>query len=790
MKFSEQWLREWVNPDLSTQELADQLTMIGLEVDGVDPVAGNFSKVVVARIESAEQHPDADRLRVCTVDVGEDEALQIVCGAPNARAGLVAPLALVGGRIGDLKIKKAKLRGVESRGMLCSAKELGLSDDAAGLLELDDGAPIGADLTEYLGLDDHTIDVDLTPNRADCLGIVGIAADIAAANGLTVSPPAIEPVVATIDDTHSISLADPADCPRYLGRIIRGIDPKAESPRWMQEKLRRCGLRSISPVVDVTNYVLLELGQPMHGFDLDKLQGEIVVRRGKEGESIKLLDGKDVDINSELLLITDDSGPIALGGIMGGDSTSVQDDTKNILFECAYFRPGMIMGRARDLGMHTDASHRYERGVDPYLQHQAIERATQLLIEIAGGQAGPIVEAVDGAHLPVQPEVTLRHSAVDRLLGLHIDADRIEQILTGLQMEVTAIDGGWKVKAPSRRFDIEIEEDLIEEIARIYGFNNLPAKSLGGTMDMGNIPESHITDNRIRTALVSRDYQEVINYAFVSPDLLAQTGQSLGAISLANPLSVDMSVMRTSIFPGLLQTFVYNRHRQQSRVRIFEVGVCFNGRGEHVEEEERLALLISGAAAPEQWNQPRREIDFFDLKGDLESLVDLTRSHSSFEFQPARQPWLHPGRSAEIIRSGRTVGWIGALHPSVAQSLEIEQEVCLAEIEMSALSEGIVPNYEAVSKFPSIRRDIAVVFAEQVSFSQVKAIIDSVDEAALRGVLLFDEYRGQGVESGCKSMAMGLILQERSRTLTDEEVDTVVDSVVTKLQQGLDGRLR
>jgi phenylalanyl-tRNA synthetase beta chain len=790
MQFNLAWLKKWVAVDLDAPALADKLTASGLEVDDVRPVAGGFSNVVVAEIEQCGKHPNADKLSLCTVNDGSGEALQIVCGAPNARPGIRVPLARVGASIGpDFKIKRAKLRGVESCGMLCSAKELGLSDDHSGLMELPGDAPVGADFRDYLGLDDTVIEVDLTPNRADCLSIRGLARDVSASCQAEYTPLEIAPVPAAIDAPFPIRLDSPADCPRYVGRIIRGIDPQAQTPLWMAETLRRCGLRSISPTVDVTNFVLLELGQPMHAFDLGKLNGEIVVRRGREGEKLVLLDESEVELDAGVLAICDADGPVAIAGIMGGLDSGVTENTQDILFESAYFNPATIMGKARDFGMHTDASHRFERGVDPQGQVAAVERATALLIEIAGGTPGPVLLAEDTACIPRNQAVELRPGRLDALVGCDIPGDTAEAILRRLGMEVTWQEDRWTVTAPPSRFDIEIEEDLIEEVARIYGYDNIPEAPVSGELAAGMAAGHQVSLQRVRESLCAAGYQEVINYSFVDRRQLADVHQAGQVLPLANPLSQDMDVMRTTLLPGLLTSLARNIRRQHSRVRLFETGVAFL-QGETMNEVERLAGAAAGEVLPEQWGETTRAMDFFDIKGDIERLFALRGVRGELEFEPGDLPWMHPGASAVIKLAGEAVGWCGSVHPGVLKAFEIKKTVYAFEIDLEKLLHREVPYVKEISRFPSVRRDLALLLPQDVTYTQVReSIIDSAGPN-LEKVVLFDVYQGQNLKKGYESLAIGLIFNDVYSTLRDEDVDSAIDTVVSKLKKHLGAQLR
>ncbi len=786
MKFSENWLRQHVVTNASHDGLVATLTAIGLEVEDVTRMGESLDGVVVARIVSAEKHPEADRLQVCQVDAGNGEIVQIVCGAPNARVGLMAPLAKVGAVLpGGMQIQPAKLRGTESFGMLCSAKELGTDGDASGLLELPADARVGMPVTELLGLPDAAIEIKLTPNRADCFGVRGIAFDVAAASGVEVAPFQVEPVVPGSEDVLSVRLEAGADAPRYCGRVLHGIDATVATPLWMAERLRRSGVRPVSLLVDVTQYVMLELGQPMHAFDRDLLTGPVGVRRAREGERLKLLDGKDVALDPRLLVVTDADLPVALAGIMGGYDSRVTDTSRNVFLEAAHFAPAAIIGRSRTLGLHTDASHRFERGVDPGLPRVAIEYATRLILDACGGAAGPVVEAALPEHLPQPQPITLRRQRLSRVLGLHVPDARVERILTALGLEVASCEGGWSVTAPSRRFDIAIEEDLIEEVARIHGYDAIPTTLPSGASRLAAPSEARVDGGDLRRHLAARDYLEAINYAFVDADLLASWAATDGAVMIANPLSAELGVMRTSLLPGLVSALARNAARQQTRVRLFETGNVFTAvDGDAPLQTPRVAAVACGDALAEQWNQPSREVGFHDLKGDLESLAAL--SGASLNYLPATTPWAHPGRCAEVLRVGvsgtpESLGWIGQLHPRLLQALEIDVDVMAFELDLTPLLARPVPKAQARSRYPSVRRDLAFVVPEEVSWAAVAQTVRAASGPVLRELVLFDRYQGKGVESGCKSLAMGLILQEESRTLIDSDVDRVVAAVTAAL---------
>ena len=783
MKFPESWLREHVQVDASRDDLAARLTAIGLEVEDVQVLGEGLDGVVVARIVSCARHPEADRLQVCTVDTGAAH-VQIVCGAPNARAGLKAPLATVGAKLpGGVAIAATKLRGVQSDGMLCSAKELGIDADASGLLELPADAPVGAPLAGYLGLPDAAFELKLTPNRADCFSVRGIAFDAAAAFGTSVEPLQIAEAAVATDTMVAVRLEAGADCPRFCGRVVEGMDAGAQTPVWMVERLRRSGLRPIRPLVDITNYVMLELGQPLHAFDVDTLTGPLVVRHARDGESLKLLDERTVALDPSFLLVTDADRPAALGGVMGGWDTRVTDTTTRVFFEAAHWRPDAIIGRARKLGMHTDAGHRFERGVDPELPRHAVERATELALQILGGRAGPLTEAALPDHVVAPTAVTLRRARLARTLGLAVaDAD-VERILRSLGMQVAPTTDGWSVVPPSRRFDIAIEDDLIEEVARIHGYDAIPTTLPGGATRLVAPTETRVAEADVRRHLAARDWLEAIDYAFVDGALLAQWQAGEGVVQLANPLSAELGVMRTRLLPGLVASLARNVARQQSRVRLFELGKVFHATapGEAPRETQRMAAAACGDAAAEQWGLPARGVDFHDLKGDLESLAAL--SGATLHFERSQAPWGHPGRSAEVSREGQRLGWIGELHPRLLRALDLDQPVVAFELDLAPLLARPVPKAEALSRFPSVRRDLAVVVPEALDWAAVARTVRQAAGPALRDLRLFDRYAGKGVESGFKSLAMALILQEESRTLTDRDVELVVSAVMAALQQ-------
>ncbi|ADE16254.1 phenylalanyl-tRNA synthetase, beta subunit [Nitrosococcus halophilus Nc 4] len=791
MKFSEAWLRQWVNPDLSTEALVERLTLAGLEVDSVESAAPPFDGVRVAKVLSVEPHPKADRLQVCQVDVGDGSPLTVVCGAPNVREGLLAPLAMVGARLpAGAKIERAKLQGVESFGMLCSAAELELAEQSVGLLELSEEASPGDDLHEFLQLDDVSIEIDLTPNRSDCLSVAGIAREVGVLTQSAVTKPDLEPVPAKIEDTFPITVMAPEACPRYLGRVLRGVNPQAQTPWWLRERLRRSGIRSLGLVVDITNYVMLELGQPMHAFDLEQLEGGIQVRYGRPGESLTLLDGTHLQLAAETLVIADQQRALALAGIMGGEESGISDQTQHLFLESAFFNPTVIAGRARLYGLHTDSSHRFERGVDPELPRRAMERATALLIEIAGGQAGPIIEVVDSSQLPPRPTIILREARIRRVLGVEIAESQITEQLTRLGLEVERIAEGWRAKVPSFRFDLALEIDLIEELGRLHGYDGLPSTRPVGQIRPMLKTEAGVSVSRIREVLVDRGYQEAITYSFVDPKLQQWLDPEGTPVALNNPISTDMAVMRTTLWSGLIQALRYNVHRQQERIRLFEYGLTFNGQLTYLKQERTIAGLVSGACYPEQWGVAARPVDFFDLKGDVEALLGLGGQRDCFEFVAEQHPALHPGQSARIVREGRPVGWVGALHPALEGKLDLGGHVYLFALQVEAVECGGLPAFQSLSKFPAIRRDIAFLVSKNIPAQAVFDCLKGLESDILKEFQLFDVYTGKGVDPDKKSLALRLILQHPSYTLTDDKVNAFMERVVTGLTTELGAIIR
>jgi len=790
MKFNELWLREWVDPALSTEQLSAQLTMAGLEVDAVTPVAGPFTGVVVGEIVAIEQHPDADKLRVCQVSDGA-ATVQVVCGASNARLGLRIPFAKIGALLpGDFAIKKAKLRGVESFGMLCAAAELGLAEQSDGLLELPVDAPLGADIRGYLQLDDHQIELGVTPNRADCLSIAGLAREVGVLNKMPLHPASTVPVAPDIAAAFPVEIQAPIDCPRYVGRVVRNVDASKPAPQWLVERLRRCGIRSIDPIVDVTNYVMLELGQPMHAFDFEQLHGGICVRLANDGETLVTLDNQTLALRPDTLVIADHHKPVAVAGIMGGKGTAVSASTRHIFLEAAFFAPDRLAGRARSYGLHTESSHRFERGVDYQLQRHAIERATRLIIDVVGGQAGPLIEVATD-QLPAAATITLRRASISRLLGLEIaDAD-VETILQGLGLQIARTDEGWSALVPTWRFDLGIEVDLIEELARVYGYDRLPLRSIESTQPLLAKAERELDPAVLRRTLAARDYQEVITYSFVDPKLQALLAPQQPVVELRNPISGDMSVMRTTLWAGLLNTAIHNLNRQQQRIRLFETGLSFKpAAGALPDQRKMLAMAVTGRRHPESWGGGNDAVDFFDLKGDFETLLQLARVDHRVSFVAAEHPALHPGQCAAIQVDDQVVGYLGALHPELQRQLDIAQPLYLLEVTWSAITEGALPKFAELSKFPEVRRDLAFEVDRQLAAADILSAVRAAAGDYLRDLRLFDVYEGKGIDPQRKSLAFGLTFQHSSRTLTDDEITAAVESVASVLKTRFGATLR
>ncbi|WP_447770715.1 phenylalanine--tRNA ligase subunit beta [Pseudomonas kilonensis] len=791
MKFSEQWLRGWVSPQVSRDELVARLSMAGLEVDSVTPAAGDFSGVVVGEVLGTEQHPDADKLRVCQVSNGA-QTFQVVCGAPNVRPGLKIPFAMIGAELpGDFKIKKAKLRGVESNGMLCSQAELQIGEGNDGLMELPADAPVGQDIREYLGLDDASIEVDLTPNRGDCLSLAGLAREVGALYAAPVTRPVVASVPAVHDEVRSIEVLAPAACPRYLGRVIRNVDLSKPTPLWMVERLRRADVRSIDAAVDITNYVMLELGQPLHAFDLAEINGGIRVRMADEGEKLVLLDGQEVTLRSDTLVIADHARALAIAGVMGGEHSGVSATTRDVFLESAFFDQIAVAGKARSYGLHTDASHRYERGVDWQLAREAMERATGLLLDITGGEAGPIIETVSEQHLPKIAPVTLRAQRITQMLGMEMDPVEVERLLSALGLNISADGAGqWHVEVPSHRFDISLEVDLIEELARLYGYNRLPVRYPQARLAPQAKAEARSDLPELRRLLVARGYQEAITYSFIDPRQFELFNPGVDPLLLANPISNDMAAMRSSLWPGLVKSLQHNLNRQQDRVRLFESGLRFVGQLDGLKQEPMLAGVVCGSRLPEGWAQGRDVVDFFDVKADVEAVLGFAGALDAFTFVPGKHPALHPGQTARIERDGREVGYVGAIHPELSKTLGLDRPVFVFELVLAEVALGKMPKFQELSRFPEVRRDLALLADRDVASSAVLEVIRENAGEWLTDLRLFDVYQGKGIDPHRKSLAVGLTWQHPSRTLNDDEVNTATQNILTSLETRLNATLR
>ena len=789
MKISENWLREWVNPPVSATALAEKLNLAGLECEA-EPLSTDLPQgVVVGRILKAEPHPQADRLRVCEVDAGTGEILKIVCGAANARAGILVPAALPGSRLpGGKEIGAAMLRGVESAGMLCSASELGLAEKSEGLLEFDKEARPGTPIEKHLALSDNLLNLELTPNRGDCLSIAGLAREVAALYSLPAKPPTIRPAVVSALPSKDVVVEDAGGCPHYVGRVVTKLNPKARTPDWMRERLRRSGIRAIHPVVDITNYVLLELGQPMHGFDYAKLAGPVRIRRARAGEKLALLNEQTIELTPADLLISDDSGPLVLAGVMGGIASGVSDSTTQIFLEAACFDPVSIATSGRRHKLLSDSRYRFERGVDPALQRRALERATQLVQQICGGEAGPVVEV--GRAPQYAATIRLRHSRVERLLGCPVPAREVPALLGRLGIETQAEDAGaWRARVPTYRYDLRIEADLVEEVGRLFGYERIPARAYAASLAPFSIAETLRPLDSLKDALVARGYQEVVTYSFVDPKLQVQLNPGVAAVALDNPIAETMAVMRTTLWSGLIPTWLYNRQRQQKRARLFECGASYLPDGAGTRETQKLAGLVAGSALAEQWGaKPERPVDFYDVKADVVAL--LGNSAAQFTFERGEHAALHPGRCARILRDGQPVGWLGALHPGLAQALDVSDALLLFELDADAVASAQLPQPGPVSDFPSSRRDRAFILKEEITSEQLIATARNAGGPLLRSVHIFDIYHGPDLPEGFKSMALGLIFQDYSRTLNLEEIDAAVGGITASVSAQLGASVR
>ncbi len=791
MKISENWLRTWVNPAIDSDTLSDQLTMLGLEVDELAPVAKPFTGVVVGEVLTVEQHPDADRLRVTTVNIGSGEPLQIVCGAPNVRAGMKAPVATIGAVLpGDFKIKKGKLRGVESQGMLCGASEIDLEDKIDGLLELPDDAPVGVNIREYLKLDDNVIDISITPNRGDCFSIRGIAREVAVINQLQMNEPEIKSVDATITDEKKVVISTDG-APRYLGRVIKNVNVKAATPEWMQQALARSGIRTHSILVDVTNYVLMELGQPMHAFDLAKIEGTVHVRQAQPQEKLQLLNDQEVELQDDVMVIADDQKALAIAGIMGGLASSVTDDTTDIFLESAFFAPLAIAGRARRFGLHTDSSQRYERGVDFELPLIAMNRASQLIQELAGGEFGPITVAEKSDLLPKREAIELKQAQVDQLLGYKVAAEFITDALTRLGCEVTVqANGEWSVVPPSHRYDMAIYQDLIEEVARIDGYDNIQISLPSMDVQLAKY-QDRFEIVQLRQTVVTLGYQEAISFSFADAKLEKQLNPQVSPLMLANPISSDLAAMRSTLLSSLIPCVQYNLNRQQSRVRFFELGLRFDYQNansiQDLKQIPTLALVAVGSREPESWHAKPQPMDFFDFKGEVEEI--LAAGRVKVEYVRSERPWLHPGQSAEILVDGQSIGYLGRLHPSLENELDLST-TWVAELDQAAVLQSYVSNFTELSRFPSVRRDIALLISDNINVRDIQQLIEKTGGELLDSTWLFDVYTGQGVEEGKRSLAFALLWQHPSRTLEDAEIKSGMDNIIQVLENTYQATLR
>ena len=791
MKFSEKWLREWVNPKMDVMELSHQLTMVGHEVNSIELQGAKLDDVVIAEIISVDPHPNADRLSICHVSIGKGKPIKLVCGAPNVTVNMKSSLAVAGVQLADgTELRRLKIRGVESNGMLCSAIELGLGDEADGIIAFPNDAPTGLKLSKYLDLPDNVLDVDLTPNRGDCFSIFGIARDVAAMTDIDLTLPDLPSIPASIENVYPVEIGDSSVCPRFVGRVVCDINPCAKTPIWMTERLRRSGFRTIHPVVDISNYVMLELGQPLHAYDLALLQGVIKPRFAKKNEKITLLDEREVNLSKDTLVITDDSGPIGLAGIMGGLSTAVSETTKDVFFEAAFWPTSVIAGRARSYRLHTDASLRFERGVDFEGQARAIERATELLIGISGGDPGPLIDLIDNNQLPLISSILLRKSRLKKILGVDIPNDRVVEILKNLGLNIKNMTDGWEITPPSFRFDLVIEEDLIEEIARIYGYDQIPEKTAKTEVSLGSLVKTTTELEQVAAILVARDYQEIITYSFIDAEKNQQFTGEASELILSNPISSEMSVMRGSLWPGMIEAAGSNVARQQDRIRFFEIGKSFHGTLKEPIEVVRVAGLALGSTLPEQWDVRIKDIDLFDMKSDLETLLKMATTGATIDYDTANHPVLQSGQASNIMRNGHVIGVFGKLHPTIGLKMNLDKGVFLFELDAGLAFTSNIPKSATISKYPTIRRDIAIVVDDEIAAAELIRVAASSVPDIIQKVTIFDVYRGKGIEIGRKSIALGLILQETSRTLTEADADSVIDTVVRNLERKFKAELR
>jgi phenylalanyl-tRNA synthetase beta chain len=790
MKFSEKWLRELVDPKIDSETLMHQLTMAGLEVDGNEPACSSFDGLVVAEVKSVTKHPDAKKLYICEVDSGEKDLLTIVCGASNVREGLRTVLAKVGATLVDIpKLEAVELKGVTSYGMLCSASEIGLGEENDGIIELSTNEPVGKPLNEIVDVDDNIIEISLTPNRGDCLSIRGIAREVAVFNQLELPEYEIKPVNVTSKSSRKIKLSAESACPHYIGRVIENVDISVKTPLWLSEKLRRSGIRSINIAVDITNYVMLELGQPMHAFDNDLLKGDIEVRYPKDNEKLKLLDESEHSLKSETLLIADDSAPLAMAGLMGGFNSAVTTESKNIFLESAFFAAEVITGEARQYGMHTDSSHRFERGVDPQLQKAAIERASELIIQLCGGEAGPVVEMTSEENIPKNSEVILRKSQIKRVLGIDLDEQFVTDTFSSLGMECKFKENQWFIIAPSHRFDINIEVDLIEELARIYSYDAITVATPNNHLKMHRPNQAHLSVKKIRDILINRDYQEVITYSFIDPESNKLLNSKDKSLILANPIAPELSAMRNSLVSGLLNSLQYNIKRQRDRIRLFETGLVFKG-CDDLKQDYHAGGLIYGNKYEKQWDKDNTSSDFYDMKSDIEAVLYTVVEAERIKFQPSKAEVLHPGQAVDVLIDGNVIGYFGQLHPKISAKLDLNNIAYLFDFEVKSLSKKEVLKFQAISKFPSVKRDISVLIGESIPMADILVSVEKDGTEALSKLELFDVYQGEGIENNKKSIALGLTFQVTSSTLRDEEVETIMRNVVDGLYNKFGAKLR
>ncbi len=795
MKFSEKWLRELVNPAIDSETLMHQLTMAGLEVDGDSPACPQFNGLVVAEVKSVVKHPDADKLHICEVDCGEKELLTIVCGAANVREGLRTILAKVGATLADKpKLEAVALKGVTSYGMLCSAVEIGLgevgqSEDSDGIIELSANEAIGKPLEEIIDIDDTIIELSLTPNRGDCLSILGIAREVAVFNNIELAELKINPVEVTSKVSRKVKLSAKADCPHYIGRVIENVDANVKSPLWLSEKLRRSGIRSINIVVDITNFVMLELGQPMHAFDNDYLKGDIEVRYTKKDEKLKLLDESEHQLKPETLLIADDSAPLAMAGLMGGFDSAVTTDSKNIFLESAFFAPEVIIGEARQYGLHTESSHRFERGVDPQLQKSAINRASELIIQLCGGQAGPVIEAASKKDVPKNTQVILRKSQISRVLGIALDEQFVTDTFVRLGMECKYKDNQWTIVPPSHRFDIKLEVDLIEELARIYSYDAISAATPLSHLKMRSLNSTYLSVKQMKEILINRDYQEVITYSFIDPDINKLLNNKDKTLILANPIAPELSEMRSSLVPGLLNSLQYNIKRQRERVRIFETGLVFKG-SENLKQDYHIGGLIHGNINEKQWDNIGTSSDFYDLKCDVEAILRSIAESGRVKFMQSKLDMLHPGQAVDVLIDGEEIGCYGQLHPKISSKLGLNNSIYLFDFNLKDLNKKEAIKFQPISRFPSIKRDISLLIDEVIPLAEVLSNVEKDAPKALSKLELFDVYQGEGIEKGKKSLTLGLTFQVTSSTLTDEEVETIMGNIIDGLYNKFGAKLR